>query len=205
MRDHPDLVKRIAACGHEIGLYGARHKPLPELGPIVSLPRPRGDRPFGTVNWVPRTGIPRLIFSLVPASKWAPAVLTDLGYSYSSSVLPAANLLCWPGAPTRLCQGPATWSFLQTTELGRAVPLFGGTYLRLTPAVVARRRAAGRPNTPGSRPPHDFDVDEERWVVRGRCPRQPDSLVGSLRHAKQGRFAGVWRRSSTGYHCGAGR
>ena len=31
-KEYPDLVGRVAARGHEIGLHGARHTPLPEVG-----------------------------------------------------------------------------------------------------------------------------------------------------------------------------
>ena len=171
VRDHPDLVKRIAARGHEIGLHGARHTPLPEVGPdrFAAETAEATDR-LAQLIGCPVRGFRAPIFSLVPASKWAPAVLTDLGYSYSSSVLPAANpLFGWPGAPTRPFRWPCGLVELPAPVHGVGsvrLPLFGGTYLRLTPAVVARLLAQRAPKHAWLYAhPYDFDVDEERWVV----------------------------------------
>jgi len=35
--EHPDLVRRIDAEGHELGLHGHEHVTLPELGPLAQL------------------------------------------------------------------------------------------------------------------------------------------------------------------------
>lgn len=170
-KEYPDLVGRVAARGHEIGLHGARHTPLPEVGytRFVEETAEATDR-LEQVSGQPVRGFRAPIFSLVPDSKWAPEALAGLGYAYSSSVLPAANpLFGWPGAPTRPFLWPSGLVELPAPVYGIGplrLPLFGGTYLRLAPASVVRmlaRRAPGHAWLYAH--PYDFDPDEERWVV----------------------------------------
>ncbi len=172
-RDHADLVARVAARGHEIALHGARHVPLPELTPDEFRVETAAavDR-LSQIVQQPVAGFRAPIFSLVAGSAWAPAVLADLGFAWSSSVLPARNpLYGWPEAPGT----PFRWTSgvveLPCPVFGAgpvSLPLLGGTYLRASPRLVAGwagRSGAGRPGAWLYAHPYDFDPDEERWVV----------------------------------------
>ena len=88
-REDPDLVARVAARGHEIGLHGADHTPLPEVGPDAfrRVTAEACDRLAQLVQ-AEIKGFRAPIFSLVPESAWAPEILSELGFKYSSSVLP---------------------------------------------------------------------------------------------------------------------
>ena len=169
--DHPDLVARVADRGHEIGLHGARHTPLPEVGyERFAIETAEATDRLEQVSGRPVCGFRAPIFSLVPASKWAPDVLADLGYVYSSSVLPARNpLFGWPSAPSEPFRWPCGLIELPAPVHGFGpvrLPLFGGTYLRLAPAPVVRRLAGRAPEHAWLYAhPYDFDPDEERWVV----------------------------------------
>lgn len=169
----PDLIREAASRGHEIGLHGASHTPLPEAGPD----RFRGETARATEALAgligrPVSGFRAPIFSLVPESAWAPEILAELGYSYSSSVLPAANpLYGWPGAPRRPFRWPCGLVELPAPAFGigpARLPLLGGTYLRTAPWLLVRaahRRAAGQDAPWIYAHPYDFDPDEPRWVV----------------------------------------
>jgi len=87
---YPSLVREIASEGHEIACHTNRH---------VSLDRQSKDE-FRTeleanVEALLRAGAPRPAgfrapnFSIVPATAWAYDVLGEMGFVYSSSVLPA--------------------------------------------------------------------------------------------------------------------
>lgn len=169
---HPEVVASVAARGHEIGLHGARHVPLPEVGPRrfaaeTAEARDRLEQAAGA----PCRGYRAPIFSLVPDSAWAPELLTGCGFTWSSSVLPAANpLYGWPGAPTGPFRWPSGLVELPAPLIGPgrlAVPV-GGTYLRLAPAPLVawiRRRFADRPDAWLYLHPYDCDPDEPRWTV----------------------------------------
>ncbi len=170
---HEGLLARIADAGHEIGMHGWTHEPLPALG----IERFAAETAAGKARLEAATGQAVVgyrapIFSLVPASDWAPEVLADLGFEYSSSVLPARNpQYGWDGAPT----GPYRWpsGLLElpspTGGIGRfAVPALGGAYLRILPWSVVRRTGERQPAGAVGWTychPYDFDPDERYWVV----------------------------------------
>jgi len=170
-RDDPDLVARVAARGHEIGLHGADHTPLPEVGPEVfrRVTAEACDRLAQLVQ-AEIKGFRAPIFSLVPESAWAPEILSELGFEYSSSVLPARNpLFGWPQAPRVPFRWPSGLIEIPSPVFGfgpLTLPLLGGTYLRVAPGPVvgwAKKRAPDHAWLYAH--PYDFDPDEGRWVV----------------------------------------
>lgn len=171
VHDQPDLVARVAARGHEIGLHGADHTPLPEVGPdrFRTATAEAMDR-LAQVVQAPVSGYRAPIFSLVPDSAWAPAILTELGFRYSSSVLPARNpLYGWPGAPTEPFRWPSGLVEIPSPVFGigpATVPLLGGVYLRLAPIPLIRWASRRAPDHAWLYShPYDFDPDEQRWVL----------------------------------------
>jgi polysaccharide deacetylase family protein (PEP-CTERM system associated) len=171
--EHPELVRDIAARGHEIGLHGWRHEPITELTPD----RFRADATRGKALLEDLTGTPVLgfrapTFSLVPQSQWAIDVLGDVGFRYSSSVLPARSPLFGdPGAPVtpfRWPNGVAELPCPVVRARGMGLPYLGGVYLRAIPAAVSAvaRRSVGRDQLLWIYcHPYDFDPGEEFWVV----------------------------------------
>ncbi len=173
VRDHPELVARVAGRGHEIALHGARHVPLPEVGEDSF--RTETAEAADMVSQIvqrPVSGFRAPIFSLVEDSAWAPAALTDIGFGYSSSVLPARNpLYGWNGAPRTPFVWPSGLIELPCPLFGIGpvvLPLLGGTYLRVSPGPLTRwasRAGARRPGAWLYVHPYDFDPAEVRWVV----------------------------------------
>ena len=170
-RDDPDLVARVAARGHEIGLHGASHTPLPEVGPRTfrTVTAEAADRLAQLVQ-AEVQGFRAPIFSLVPESAWAPEILSELGFRYSSSVLPARNpLFGWPQAPRTPFRWPSGLIEIPSPVFGVGpfmLPLLGGTYLRVAPAPVIAWVAKRAPDHAWLYAhPYDFDPDEPRWLV----------------------------------------
>ncbi len=169
----PDLVREVSRRGHEIGLHGWHHVPLTELDPEQmrdGIARGKAlleDLTGGAVN-----GFRAPMFSLVPRSRWAVDIVTEAGFTYSSSVLPARSPLfgdpSLPVAPFRWPNGLVELP-CPVARLGPfGLPYLGGVYLRALPRWVssAARRGFGRNQLLWIYcHPYDFDPDEPFWVV----------------------------------------
>ena len=138
---HPDLIGDIAGAGHELALHGWRHIPLTNVEPqSFRDDTKRGKELLEDLAGRPVRGFRAPTFSLIASTVWATDVLAELGFTYSSSVLPARNpLFGWPGQP----RVPHTWPS-GLVELPCPVadvagrrrfvnPYLGGVYLRLLP------------------------------------------------------------------------
>lgn len=169
---YPDLIREILDAGHEVGCHTSKHIPLDRQTPATFR-----DDLAANVEALRRSGAKDVrgfrapIFSLTPATAWAYGVLRELGFAYSSSVLPAKNpFYGWPGfgmAPKRM---DGVWELPMTVaRFGPyVVPPAGGVYFRVLPrpfVVRAARRArgSGRPLL-GYAHPYDIDREQERFM-----------------------------------------
>jgi polysaccharide deacetylase family protein (PEP-CTERM system associated) len=189
-RSHPQLVRRVAAAGHELGLHGLRHVPLGQVGRgRLRAELDEGKALLEDAGGVPVDGFRAPIFSLTPSTAWALDDLADAGFAYSSSVVPAANPLHgWPGAPAtpfRWGDGGLVELPCPVTGVGRAqIPFLGGIYLRYVPRGLARRALARLPA--GAAPwsyvhPYDLDPDEAFFVMP-----HASWLVSRIIHTRRG-------------------
>lgn len=169
---YPSLIREILDEGHEIGCHTSRHVPLDRLTPeefradlesnIAALRR-AGAKDI--------RGFRAPIFSLVEKTAWAYGVLRELGFAYSSSVLPAKNpFYGWPGfgPDPKIMDG--IWELPMT--VARFGPYFvppaGGVYFRVLPRpfvmrAAAKARGQGRPLL-GYCHPYDIDTAQERFM-----------------------------------------
>jgi peptidoglycan-N-acetylglucosamine deacetylase len=163
-----DEMTALAAAGHEIGLHGYSHRFLAKLGPATFADElARGRDLLGELVGRAPVGFRAPYFSLTPETPWAPDLIADAGFTYSSSVLPINNFQAgFPRAP----KVPFTWPCglveFPSPVLGMGtigVPVLGGAYLRLAPAPLvwlAARRARHHSGAWSYSHPYDFDVEE---------------------------------------------
>jgi polysaccharide deacetylase family protein (PEP-CTERM system associated) len=177
----PDLVREVAAAGHEVGSHGYDHRVLPDLGREGF----RADLARTAAVLQPLTGVaPRAFractWSIGRKTPWAIDELLAAGITLDSSIQPVRHPdYGVPSAPTRpyriagaagelLEFPPLTWDVL-----GRHVPVGGGGYLRLFPLAMLRAglRQKERLGVPGCLYLHPWEVD----------PDQPRQRLGGLR------------------------
>lgn len=169
--DHPDLVRRIAAAGHEVACHGLAHELLYEQGEErfrrdVAAARAR----LQDLSGQPVLGFRAPSWSLTRRSLWALDALVELGFRYDASLFAVENYMYG------LREAPAVPSFIRTPR-GAAVleipapvlrvgpvriPHGGGFYLRMLPLWferLAMRRHARR-GEPSMLYVHPREVDD---------------------------------------------
>lgn len=154
---HPELVRAIAAGGHEIGSHGWGHQLVYRQTRAAFAEEARRSKAvLEDALGKPVGGYRAAEFSITHQSRWALDVLAEIGFTYDSSIFPIhGRRYGIPGTPL----GPHT---VQTTagdlievpltavEKGRRCwPVGGGGYFRILPYAVTRGaiqsvNAAGR-------------------------------------------------------------
>jgi len=181
----PDLVRDIAAAGHELALHGWRHVVLTEQTPDeLAGDLRRGKDLLEDLGQREVVGFRAPTFSLVATTVWATEVLVEAGFRYSSSVLPGPSpLYGFPGAP----HDPFVWPSglaelpVPTAGAGRVqLPYLGGTYLRILPErLIAAVHQRGDRTLPWTYVhPYDVDTAEPYWVVPDAGWMSPALWVG---------------------------
>jgi polysaccharide deacetylase family protein (PEP-CTERM system associated) len=150
-RAHPDLVRRIAAAGHEVGSHGDAHLPVwrqtaTEFGEdlrraTATIEQLTGQRP---------RGYRAPAFSITSAAAWAYDVIAAEGFEYDASLSPSASPRSATGSASRgpHQRGPGDlWEFPVAAARWRSVcmPLGGASYWSVAPTRVVLaglRRAA---------------------------------------------------------------
>lgn len=138
----PELVRTIAASGHEIASHGHSHRRVCRQTPVeFAADLRRSVEQISTVAGVSVLGYRAPAFSIGVNQKWAFEILADNGFLYDSSVLPARTPLYGiAGAPRfshRVCTSRLLEVPLATVEIGRwRFPVAGGVYLRLLPLPI---------------------------------------------------------------------
>lgn len=170
-RDHPELVKRIAAAGHEVACHGLDHELLYEQGEE----RFRRDVADARARLQDQSGQAVLGFrapswSLTRRSLWALDALVELGFAYDASMFAVENYMYG------LAEAPAAPAFVRTPaghelfevpapalRVGKLrIPHGGGFYLRMLPLWferLAMRRHARR-GEPSVLYVHPREVDD---------------------------------------------
>jgi len=167
--------------GHEIGLHGYSHRYLEAIGESdFRTELLRGFNELGEVTGKYPLGFRAPYFSLNRSTHWAPRVISETGFVYSSSVLPCNNPQSgFPGSP----RTPFMWEcgLLEFPSpvfgIGQwCLPVFGGGYLRVMPRPIVRYAAGKARRNRGSWTychPYDFDSGEpihnsgsDSWLFR---------------------------------------
>ncbi len=155
---HPELVREIAAGGHEIATHGWSHTFVYDLSPEVFRSElKRSIRVLEGIGGRKVVGHRAPFFSITRRSLWALEIVGTAGLRYDSSIFPVPNYRYgiedaprWPH-PVAFEGGTLTEFPISTWRvLGRNLPVGGGAYFRLYPYVLTRtalRRinAGGKP------------------------------------------------------------
>lgn len=143
---HPELLKDIAARGHELASHGYAHDLVHRLTPeAFREDLARGLRVVRDITGQSCQGYRAPSFSLRRLDSWAWEALADAGIRYDSSVFPVLHdRYGEPDAPRSPFDVPAGGRVIREFPLstvrvaGRNLPVAGGGYLRLYPLGVTR-------------------------------------------------------------------
>jgi polysaccharide deacetylase family protein (PEP-CTERM system associated) len=174
----PELVRRIAMLGHEIGSHGYGHRLLYELDPkTFRQDLRRAKAAVEDAVGVPVRGFRAPSFSITEQSLWSIDVLIDEGFRYDSSILPTRHRRGgMPGAPRHVYPirraGGTLWEVPPTTiRLGRAAVPLGGGYFRLLPYAWTRfgiREVNRIEKQPAVIYVHPWELDPGQPRIEGR-------------------------------------
>ena len=142
---HPDLVRRIAAGGHEVASHGWAHVPVTaQTREAFRADVRRTKAELEDLTGTPIAGYRAASFSINADNLWAHAVLREEGYRYSSSIYPIRHDLYGmaeaPRSPFHPLgdEGVVELPITTARALGRNWPCGGGGYFRLLPYRVSR-------------------------------------------------------------------
>jgi polysaccharide deacetylase family protein (PEP-CTERM system associated) len=175
----PELVREIAARGHEVGSHGMSHQMANELGEAAFRAEARASKAIlEDAIGAPVLGFRASTFSITAATSWALHVLREEGYAYDSSVFPVRHdRYGWPAFPRDPVNVESRGGdllelpMLTLRRFGTNLPAAGGGYLRLLPLGLMHRAlddAASR-GAPGMLylHPWEFDPGQPRLLARG--------------------------------------
>jgi polysaccharide deacetylase family protein (PEP-CTERM system associated) len=155
---HPELVREIAAAGHEVATHGYSHTFIYTQSPDTF--REEIGRAIGTLEDLTGkavVGHRAAFFSITSHSLWAVDVLGELGIRYDSSIFPLLNyrygIVDAPRWPHEIAAGQRTLiEFPMSTwrVFKHNLPVAGGAYFRIYPYALTSHafrsiNAEGRP------------------------------------------------------------
>ncbi|MCX6296994.1 MAG: polysaccharide deacetylase family protein, partial [Bacteroidetes bacterium] len=173
---YPGLIKTIISEGHEIACHSNKHIPVTHqtkedfkndlLQNLENLSN------AGATNII---GYRAPIYSITEKTSWAFDILSELGFKYSSSVLPAKNpLFGWEdfGEQPRMMNEKLfeiPVSVRGTNFLN--VPFSGGVYFRVIPMMLIKKDfekhfSKGQPVISYFHP-YDIDTEQESFMHPG--------------------------------------
>lgn len=197
---HPDVVRRIAAGGHEVGCHGMEHELVRETTPTRYLDGLRRARALlQDLSGQPVEGHRAPSWSIDRRVPWAVEAVIEAGFTYDSSVFPARTPLygepSWPAVPfwlvvldgRRLLELPPAvrrWGPL-------TLPVGGGLYWRLLPPGMVRVLLQGA-NRPQVTYLHPWELNPQRAapLPPGLPPVARLALHWGVRRAR-GRLQGL--------------
>jgi len=170
-----DLIKRIAEQGHEIAYHSHKHDVLIKETVRNFTTHTREDKDkLEQIIGKAVVGYRAPCFSITPHTRWVTDHLRELGFAYSSSVMPTSlSRFGYPDAPNT----PFTWPsglvelpLPMANFLGAPVPYSGGVYLYLLPSFVTEFFVhRSKPNEViwTYTHPYDFDITEKFKRLEG--------------------------------------
>jgi polysaccharide deacetylase family protein (PEP-CTERM system associated) len=168
---HPDLVREIAARGHEVATHGWSHTMVYRLTPDAFREElERSIRLLEDLSSQKIVGHRAPFFSITRRSLWAFDILAECGIRYDSSIFPVLNYRYGiedaPRFPYQVNGGAVAISEFPITTwrlLGRNLPVAGGAYLRIFPYALTRLafRSINRSGQPAVFYIHPWELDPD--------------------------------------------
>jgi len=183
---YPELVKAIAARGHELASHGYAHRLVYDQTPEVFREDVRRAKDLiEAAAAQPVRGYRAPSFSVTSRSLWALDVLVEEGYTYDASIFPIRHdrygipgAPRWPHAIDRgrgcIFEVPGSTVRIGSTNL----PVAGGGYFRILPYAWTHWGIARVNRT--ERQPAIFYLHP--WEIDPGQPRLPASRLGRFRH-----------------------
>ena len=172
----PQVVRDIAAAGHEIASHGFEHSRVGTFSQDDFRADVEGTRKrLEDVSGVPVIGYRAPSFSIGQETLWAHDVLAEAGYTYSSSVfpiqhdhygLPEAPRFPFRSSDTGVLEIPMS----SLSLMGRNWPCAGGGYFRLLPLTYSKwavRRINVKEQMPAVFYFHPWELDPDQPKVKG--------------------------------------
>lgn len=168
---YPDLVRAVAAAGHEIGCHGWSHDLLYSMTPPQFRDETARARDvLASLVGRPITAYRAAYFSITRASFWALEELAALGFRYDSSIFPVRNwrygIPDFGVTPQRIATRAGSISELPISvrRIGLwTLPAAGGAYFRIYPYALTQSNfhAAERAHRPIVFYLHPWELDPD--------------------------------------------
>lgn len=167
----PQLVRDLAARGHEIASHGYRHRLIYHLSPETFRDYTvRSKAILEDLTGKPVLGYRATSFSVVRESWWALDIIREAGFVYDSSMFPIRHDIYGvkgiPRQPFLHDNGLIEIPLSTLNLMGMSFPIGGGGYFRLYPYWLTRAglRSLNRQGFPTVVYLHPWELDP-------RCPR----------------------------------
>ncbi|MFV0278984.1 MAG: XrtA system polysaccharide deacetylase [Parahaliea sp.] len=174
--EHPDMVRRIVAGGHELASHGWEHIRVTQQDRAAFREDiTRTKSALEDLGGVPVRGYRAASYSIGASNLWALDELADAGYHYSSSIVPIRHdLYGMPDAP-RFAFSAASGRLLEipvstVSVAGRNFNCGGGGWFRLYPYAFSRwslRHLNQVEGQPGIFYFHPWEIDPEQPRIAG--------------------------------------
>jgi len=184
---YPQLVRDIAARGHEIACHGFSHRLVYEQSPEEFYEETLSSKNLlEDITGSAVLGYRAASYSIVRESLWALDILVELGFVYDSSIFPVHHdRYGIPNAervPHRMSTPNGApiveWPLATARILGFRLPVAGGGYFRLLPYWLSRWGLASI-NRSELQP---FIFYLHPWEIDPAQPRLPASWLSQFRH-----------------------
>jgi polysaccharide deacetylase family protein (PEP-CTERM system associated) len=181
-----EIVRRIAAAGHEVASHGYAHRLIYDQTPGAFREDVRRAKAVLESAAGQRVqGFRAPSYSVTPRTLWAIDILIEEGYTYDASVFPIHHdrygIPLSPRHPYTLTRAPGTLieAPASTVRWGPLnLPVAGGGYFRILPYAWTRW-GIGRINRIERRPAIFY---LHPWEIDPKQPRLPAGGLGRFRH-----------------------
>lgn len=170
---YPELVRRAAEEGHEIGVHGDVHDYVSDMDQAQFRAEiERGMAKIRAAGADRIAGHRATAFSIHRGNLWALDTLRELGIEYDSSIFPFEGgrygIADWPRAPGMTEAGIPEVPMSVISVGGRKLPCMGGGYVRYFP-IAFTRWCARRLHRDGLTPvsyfhPYEFEPSKPRFA-----------------------------------------